>query len=89
MHLRLGQILEIRLTALAREEEVVLSPENDCLGLLLPEERLPLWVELYICPVVIEEVELDLSSVRPIEVMQIHVPVKYDRPRQSCTTGKT
>jgi hypothetical protein len=30
-----GEILEIRLAALAREEDVVLSPENNGLGLLL------------------------------------------------------
>jgi hypothetical protein len=31
----MGEILEIRLAALAREEDVVLSPENNGLGLLL------------------------------------------------------
>src|SRR5215469_7438132 len=75
MHLRMGKILEIGLTPLAREEDVILSPENDCLGLLLSEERLPLRVEFHVCPVVIEKIELDLSSVRSIKVMQIHVPV--------------
>src|SRR5215813_14283001 len=75
MHLRMGEILEIRLTAFACEEDVVLSPENNRVGLLLSEERLPMRVELYVCPVVVEEVELDPPSMRPIEVVQIHVPV--------------
>src|SRR6516225_6773770 len=64
MHLRMGEILEIRLTAFACEEDVVLSPENNRLGLLLSEERLPMRVELYVCPVVVEEVELDPPSMR-------------------------
>jgi hypothetical protein len=49
VHLRMGKILEIGFTALAREKDVILSPESDCLGLLLSEERLPLRVELYVC----------------------------------------
>ena len=75
MHLRVRKIHQIGFAALAREEDIVLSPENDCLGLLLSEERLPLRVELYVCAVVIEKVELHSSRVGPIEIMQIHVPV--------------
>src|SRR6266436_624280 len=65
MNLRMGKILEIGLAAIARQEDVVLPPENDCLGLLLSEERLPLRVELYVRPIVIEEIELDPSRVGP------------------------
>src|SRR5499433_1939651 len=77
VHLRMGKILEVRLAALAREEDVVLSPENDRLGLLLSEERLPLRVKLYVRPIIIEKIELDPSRVGPIEIMQIHVPVVW------------
>src|SRR5215831_14681881 len=77
VHLRMGKILQIRLAALAREEDVVLSPENDRLGLLLSEERLPLRVKLYVRPIIIEKIELDPSRVGPIEIMQIHVPVVW------------
>src|SRR5215813_2389132 len=75
MNLRLGKVLEIGLTALTREENVVLSPEYDRLGLLLSEEGLPLRIEFDVRPIVIEQVELDPSRVWPVEIVQIHVPI--------------
>src|SRR5262245_40291776 len=82
----MGKILQIRLAALAREEDVVLSPEDDRLGLLLSEELLPLRVELYVRPIIIEKVELDPSRVGPIEIMQIHVPVVWTDELRSAVT---
>src|SRR5262249_23949507 len=75
VQLGMRNILEIRLAPLACEEDVVLSPDNDRLRLLLSEERLPLWVELYVRPIVVEEIELDPSCVGPVEIVQVHVPV--------------
>ena len=66
MNLGMGKILEIVLAAIPREEDVVLPPENDGLRLLPSKERLPVRVQLYIRPVVIEEVELDPSRVGTI-----------------------
>src|SRR5262245_61048956 len=73
----MGKILEVSLATLARAEDVVLSPENDRLWLLLSEERLPLRVKLHVRPIIIEKIELDPSRVGPIEIMQIHVPVVW------------
>ena len=42
---------------------------------MLFEEGLPHRVELHVGPVIVEEVELDSSSVRPVEIMQIYIPV--------------
>src|SRR5215831_3937434 len=71
VHFRMGKILEVRLATLAREEDVVLSPENDRLGLLLSEESLQLRVKLCVRPIVIEIIELDPPRVGSIEIMQI------------------
>jgi hypothetical protein len=65
MNLGMGKILEIVLAAIPREEDVVLPPENDGLRLLPSEERLPVRVQLYVRPIVIEEVELDPSPFSP------------------------
>jgi hypothetical protein len=42
MHLRRRQIRQVRLTAFAREEDVVLPPEDDRLRPSLAKETLPL-----------------------------------------------
>src|SRR5690242_7123575 len=64
MELRPREIPQVRLASLPGEEEIVLIPEDDRFRLLLPEECLPLGIELHIGPVIVEEVELDLPSVR-------------------------
>ena len=88
MNLGMGKILEIVLAAIPREEDVVLPPENDGLRLLPSEECLPLRVELHVRPVVVEEVELDSPRVRPIEVVQIHIPViRADKLRSGMAVG--
>jgi len=46
VHFRVGKIVEIGLTAFAREEDVILSPEDDRLRLLLSQERLPLRIKM-------------------------------------------
>jgi hypothetical protein len=45
MHLGLGHILQVRVTAFAGEEEVVLAPEDDRLGLTATQKLLPLRIE--------------------------------------------
>src|SRR5215471_15720404 len=55
MHFRLRKVFQVRLTALAGEEYVVLSPENQRLGLLLADKSLPLGVELNIGAVVVKK----------------------------------
>src|ERR1700733_6570157 len=75
MHLRLRQNLEESLTASWREEDVALAPKDDRLRLVILEECLPLWVELHVGPIVVEEVELYLLCVRAFEKVVVHVPV--------------
>ena len=53
MHFGVRKVFQVRLAALAGEEYVVLSPENQRLGLLLAEKLLPLGVELNIRAVVV------------------------------------
>jgi hypothetical protein len=62
MDFRVRKILEIRFTTLAREEDVVLTPKNDGLRLLLSEKRLPLRIELHVRPIVVEEIKLDAAA---------------------------
>src|SRR5215831_12687155 len=40
MHLRLGEVLEIGLAAFRREEDVALTPEDNGLRLMLPQEQI-------------------------------------------------
>src|ERR1700727_1527712 len=75
MHFRLGQDFEESLTASWSEEDVTLPPKDDRLGLAIPEERLPLRVELHVGPIVVEEVELHLLCIRAFEKMVVHVRV--------------
>src|ERR1700744_750793 len=57
MHFSSRQPLEIGFAALRREEDVVLPPEDDRLGLPFLQKGLPFRVELDIGSVVVEEVE--------------------------------
>jgi hypothetical protein len=75
VHFRVGKILEIGLTAFAREEDVILSPEDDCLRLLLSQERLPLRIKLYVGAIAVKEIELNAPCIGPIKKM---------RPCSSC-----
>jgi hypothetical protein len=71
VHLGFRQILEIGLAALARKENVLLTPENDRLGSLLAKERLPLRIKLDIGAVVVEKIELNTPRIGSIEIAQI------------------
>ena len=50
MHLCMGKILEIGLAAFRREEDVALTPEDNGLRLMLPQERLPFGIKLNVGP---------------------------------------
>src|SRR5215468_3297462 len=58
MHFRIRKVFEVRLTALTGEEYVVLSPENQRLGLLLAKKILPLGIEFNIRAVIVKKVHL-------------------------------
>ena len=46
VHLRVRQVAQVRLATFGSEEDVVLTPEDDGLWLVGPEERLPCRVEV-------------------------------------------
>src|SRR5215469_8928572 len=75
MHFRLRKVFQVRLTALPGEEDVVLSPEDQRLGLLRTEKILPLGVELNIRAVVVEKVHLQAARIGSLHEPKIHVPV--------------
>src|SRR3984885_15682912 len=75
MHLSVRQHFEERLSALLREEDVSLAPEDNSLWLLLLQERLPLRIQRDVRAVVVEEIELPLLGVRTLQEMIVHVPI--------------
>src|SRR5262249_6187458 len=60
MHLCLRKNVEVRVTALWCEEDVVLTPEDDRFRLPVPQEGLPFRVKLDVGAVVVEQIELHL-----------------------------
>src|SRR4030095_5690099 len=54
--------------------DVVFAPKDERLRLPLPEERLPLRIQVDVGAVVVEEVDLNLACIGALEEMQIHVP---------------
>jgi hypothetical protein len=63
MNLCMGKILEIGLAAFRREEDVALTPEDNGLRLMRPQERLPFGIKLNVGPVVVEVIKLDALGV--------------------------
>ena len=63
VHFRLWQVLQVGLATLAREEYVVLAPEDDGLRLPVPEKLLPLRVQGDIGSVIVEQVDQDPSAI--------------------------
>ena len=58
----LGQVAQVGAAALWGEEDVVLAPEDQRLGLALAQEGLPLGIQIDVRAVVVEEVELTLRA---------------------------
>src|ERR1700743_1025619 len=77
MHFRLGKNPEESLTTGWREEDVALTPKNDCLGWVIFEECLPLRVEFDVGPVIVEQIELHLFCVGAFEKVVVNVPVVW------------
>jgi len=76
-HVQLGfrEIAKVCASALGGEEDVVLAPEDQRFRPALPQERLPLRIELDVGAVVVEEIELHLARTGTLEEVQVHVPV--------------
>src|SRR5262249_31496920 len=55
--------------------DVALTPEDNGLRLMLPQERLPSGIKLNVGPVVVEEIKLDALGVRTFHKVVVHVPV--------------
>src|SRR5678816_3973925 len=75
MHLRLRQVLEVRLAAFGGEEDVFLTPEDERLRLLFAQKVLPLRIELHVGAIVVEEVQVYTRGVGTLELVQVHVPI--------------
>src|SRR6516165_4059073 len=61
-----GQSLQIRIASLGTEEEIALSPEDDRLRLMLLQKLLPLWIQVNVRPVVVEQIHLNLPAMRTL-----------------------
>src|SRR5215468_10166457 len=75
VHFSVRKVFQVRLTALPSEEDIVLSPENQRLGLLLAEKILPLGVELNIRAVIVKKVHLHTARIGARHETKNHVPV--------------
>src|SRR6516165_3587793 len=75
MHLGSGQIRQISFSSLASEKDIVLRPENDRLGLSLPEKSLPLRIKRNVGSVVVKEVQMYASSICPLQGGEVRIPV--------------
>src|SRR5215471_20448173 len=75
MELGLRQVSQIRLAALRREEDVALTPEDERLWLACAQEQLPCGIEGNVGAVVVEEIQLDTTRVRPLHEAEVHLPV--------------
>src|SRR5580692_5116238 len=58
VQLRLRNVAQIRLSAFDREEGIILAPHDQCLRLLVTEERVPFVVMRQICLIVVQQVQL-------------------------------
>ena len=59
MQLRVRNVADVRLCALDREEGIVLPSDDQPLGLLTPNERVPLLIVREVRLVVVQQVQLD------------------------------
>jgi hypothetical protein len=75
MHLGFGQIRQISFSSLASEKDIVLRPENDGLGLSLPEKSLPLRIKRNVGSVVVKEVQMYASSIWPLQGGKVRIPI--------------
>ena len=74
IHFEVLQVLLVGLSAWWWEDEILLSPDNQCPRLVFAEELLKLGIKGNIRPIVIKHVELDSVVVRPIEPVLIQHP---------------
>src|SRR6476620_11016201 len=74
MHLGTRQIRQIGVATFTREEEIVLSPEDDRLRLTLAHEPLPRRIEWHVRAIVVEQVEVDALRVRTPEERDVRLP---------------
>src|SRR4051794_20814606 len=74
VHLRRRQVCQVRLAALAGEENVILTPEDDRPRLPLAKKTLPLRIQRDVRAVVVEEVEVQPRRVRPREERDVRFP---------------
>src|SRR5206468_1441635 len=83
VHLGLRQVLQVGFSTLWREKDVSLSPEDDGLRLLLLEKLLPPGIQRDVVPVVIKQIQLQLTAMRPLQRLKvIHVPgIRTDQGR--------
>jgi hypothetical protein len=82
MELRARKISQKRFGAFRSEEEVTLASEDDCLRIVSPQELLPLRIQSDVRAAVIEEVQLNLSSVGTAEcdpVIKVPIVWAYQR----------
>src|SRR5215813_2930817 len=75
VHLRLGQVSQISFSSFASEEDVILSPKDECLWLAITQEFLPLRIQRDVRSVIIEKVHLDAASIGPFHEAEVHIPV--------------
>src|SRR5690242_19275198 len=74
VHLRRRQVRQVGLATLAGEENVILTPEDDRPRLPLAKKALPLRIQRDVRAVVVEEVEMQPSRVRPREERDVRFP---------------
>src|SRR4029450_3417378 len=75
MQLRLGQVAQVCLATLGREEDVPLPPEDQRVRLLHSQELLPRGVQRDIRTVVVEQIELYATGIWPLHEAEVHLPV--------------
>ena len=75
VHLGFGQILQISFSSLPGEEDIVLRPENDSFRLSLPKKSLPFRIKRNIGSVVVEEIQMNASSVWPLQGGEVRIPI--------------
>ena len=75
VQLGVGQVAQVGPPALGGEEEVVFAPQDQRLRLTLPQERLPLRIQLGVRAVVVQQVELVPARAGTFEEVDVDVPV--------------
>src|SRR5271156_112290 len=75
MELGFGEVAEVGTGPKCRKDLVVLTPHNQRSRLVLAKERLKVRIQGHVGPIVVEEVELDVSVAGPIEQGLVVHPV--------------